>query len=221
MKTIARRLVRSSMRLGSRPAMNLAPQLLLALGAAMLAFEVSGGEPGPGALANVLAQIAALQQEARALSPAQKKIATPLQDALREFRGAAPRAYAPKLRSNQELLPGARVLVDIRGRVSDGLLAHLQGHGANIRNSHPQYESIRAEVPIAALEIIAAHADVNFIRPASIPTTNVGTATSEGFYAETVDLAQSHFGVTGAGVTVGVLSDSVRYLTKSLFRAGQ
>ena len=56
-------------------------------------------EPGPGALTNTLAQITALQAEARALSPTQKKIATPLLDALREFRGDAPRPYAPKIRS--------------------------------------------------------------------------------------------------------------------------
>ncbi|MDB6110937.1 MAG: hypothetical protein JWR69_2687 [Pedosphaera sp.] len=172
-------------------------------------------EPGPGALTNALAQIGALQDEARALSPTQKKIATPLLDALREFRGAAPRRYAPKVRSNHKLMSAGTILVDIRGQVSDSLLIRLKAQGANIHSSHLQYESIRAEIPIAALELIAADADVKFIRPADLPIKNAGTAVSEGFYAEEADVAQSAFGVTGAGVKVGVISDSVRYLANS------
>jgi hypothetical protein len=172
-------------------------------------------EPTPGALTNALAQIAALQAEARALSPAQKKIASPLLDAHREFLGAAPRPYAPRIKSNLKLRDGGKILVDIRARVSDALLRYLKSQGASIQNYFPQYESIRAEIPIAALETIAGHADVKFIRAAEIPITNIGTATSEGFYAEDVDTAQTNFGVTGAGVKVGVLSDSVRYLANS------
>src|ERR1035437_5916913 len=70
-------------------------------------------EPGPGALTNTLAQIAAIQAEARTLSPAQKKIATPLRDALRELRGDAPRPYAPRIRANLKLRSGGVILVDI------------------------------------------------------------------------------------------------------------
>src|ERR1035437_3411424 len=70
-------------------------------------------EPGPDALTNTLAQIAALKAEARALSPTQKKIATPLRDALREFRGDAPRPYAPRIRANLKLRSGGVILVDI------------------------------------------------------------------------------------------------------------
>jgi hypothetical protein len=172
-------------------------------------------DPGPEALTNTLAQIAALQAEARALSPTQKKIATSLRDALREFRGDAPRPYAPKVRSNHRLRPGGKILVDIRGNVSASLLASLRAQGATILNSFPQYESIRADIPIAIVETIAANADVKFIRPAAEAVVNVGTATSEGYYAETVDQAQTHFGVNGSGVNVGVLSSSSLYLNNS------
>ena len=172
-------------------------------------------DPGPDALTNTLAQIAALQAEARALSPTQQKIATPLLDAAREFRGDAPRSYAPKVRSNLELRPGGKILVDIRGTVSASLLAHLQAQGATVESQFEQYGSIRADIPIAAVEAIAAHAGVKFIRPAVKAIANAGTAMSEGYYAETVDQAQTHFGVNGSGVNVGVLSSSTLYLNNS------
>ena len=172
-------------------------------------------EPGPAALTNTLAQIAALQAEASALSPTQKKIATPLRDALREFRGAAPRAYAPRVHSNLKLRSGGMVLVDIRATVSTNVLAYLQAQGAKVVSSFPQYHTIRADIPIGAIESIAAHGDIKFVRPAEIPVANAGTATSEGYYAEAVDRAELNFNVNGSGVKVGVISSSVLYLTNS------
>ncbi len=172
-------------------------------------------EPGPAALTNTVAQIAALQAEARALSPAQEKISTPLRDALREFRGDAPRAYAPKVRSNLKLRAGGMILVDIRATVSTNVLAYLQAHGATVVNSFPRYHSIRADIPIGAIETIAAHGDIKAIRTAEIPMANAGTATSEGYYAETVDQAEQNFNVNGSGVKVGVISSSVLYMTNS------
>ncbi len=172
-------------------------------------------DPGPDAFTNTLAQIAALQAEARALSPAQKKIATPLRDALREFRGDAPRAYAPKVHSNLKFRSGGMILVDIRATVSTNVLAYLQANGATVVNSFPQYHSIRADIPIGAIEIIAAHSDIKSIRPAEIPMANAGTATSEGYYAEAVDQAELHFNVNGSGVKVGVISSSVAFLANS------
>src|ERR1039458_2135408 len=83
-------------------------------------------EPSPGALTNVMAQIAALKAEAGALSPAQKKIHRSLREASREHRGLAPRTYAPLLRSGLSPLPGGRLLVDITATVSDALLAAIR-----------------------------------------------------------------------------------------------
>jgi hypothetical protein len=66
---------------------------------------------------------------------------------------------------------------------------------------------VSGQVPIAAIEGMAALANLQFARPA-YATTNVGLVTSQGDQAMRSDAARAAFGVDGTGVTVGVLSDS-------------
>jgi hypothetical protein len=168
-------------------------------------------EPSPGALTNVLAEIAGLQAEAAARPPAQKKIDSSLLEAMREHRGTAPRTYAPRVRSGLRLLPGGRILVDINANVTDVVLTNLQQSGATIINSFPQYHSIRAEMSVESMEALAGLADIYTIKPAAVPLHNVGTATSEGDIGHQANVVRSTYGISGAGVKVGVLSDSDRY----------
>jgi hypothetical protein len=70
---------------------------------------------------------------------------------------------------------------------------------------------VSGQLPILALDALAALASLQFVRPA-YASTHVGLVTSQGDQAMRSDVACADFGVNGAGVTVGVLSDSFNCL---------
>jgi subtilisin family serine protease len=70
---------------------------------------------------------------------------------------------------------------------------------------------VSGQLPISAIEDMAALASLQFAR-AAYATTHVGLVTSQGDQAMRADVARATFGVDGAGVTVGVLSDSFNCL---------
>ena len=65
-----------------------------------------------------------------------------------------------------------RVLVDIKTDVTPEVLARIRALGGTVVNSAPRYRSIRAELPLAALELLAELDEVQAIRPADIPVTH-------------------------------------------------
>src|SRR5439155_21405850 len=71
----------------------------------------------------------------------------------------------------------------------------------------PQYDSIRALVPLPAIERIAGRADVRFISRAHEGRTNLSSADPEGDVCHEANLARATFGADGTGVKVGVLSN--------------
>jgi hypothetical protein len=62
-------------------------------------------------------------------------------------------------------------------------------------------------LPVSQLDAATARAEVHSIR-AAMSRTRTGAVTSQGDFAQHSDLARSQNSLTGAGVTVGVLSDS-------------
>src|SRR5206468_578867 len=149
--------------------------------------------------------------------------------------------------------PDGQTVVDVTARVSGPLLAAIQEAGATVLDARTRGNSIRARLPIAALEAIAGLPDVVFIQPAQLAFTVGGgkpsglalragfqtragrlraklgralgetdrplrgesaealdaLSVSEGDKTHRADLARSTFGVSGAGVKIGVLSDGV------------
>jgi subtilisin family serine protease len=67
---------------------------------------------------------------------------------------------------------------------------------------------ISGRVPISALATIGKHASVISVRPA-LSMNRAGLTTTQGDRAQRSKQARNQFDLTGAGVTVGVLSDSV------------
>src|SRR5262249_45447239 len=67
------------------------------------------------------------------------------------------------------------------------------------------------ELPLASIPALDAIAGLRFAR-AAYATRRVGLTTSQGDQAMRADVARSTFGVSGAGVKVGVLSDSFNCL---------
>ena len=216
----------------------------------------------------VLDQIRALQEEKAARTPTQRKISSHLLYALKMHRREPIARGVPTLRSDIVIAPDETVLMDITARVTDVVLRQIKALGGKVLSSFPQYQAIRARLPLTRVETLANLPEVKSIRPADEATTNklsppqptplpkdrgsflpgnmppsrvereatvrarlrealprfaqarAGSAvddgpmtnvvnTSQGDVAHRADLARSTFGVTGAGIRIGVLSDGV------------
>src|SRR5437879_65581 len=157
---------------------------------------------------NTRDQIQILQEEKLARTPIHKKLDSQLVYALRERRlGLAVRGSF-SLKPALTVEPDGRLLVDIRGRVSPGLLGLIKQNGGIVISSFDRYDAIRALVPLTAVETVAAQNEVRFVSPAAKATTNDGSS-PEGNIAHRASEARSVFHVDGTGIKVGVLSDSV------------
>jgi subtilisin-like proprotein convertase family protein len=105
-------------------------------------------------------EIAALQDIKKSLSPAEAKVDTQLVLQQRLTSNKRTRTAVPLLDNGIEKTASGKVLVDIRASVNDGLLADLAAKKAAVRSVSTRYGTVRAEVPLAAVNAIAARADV-------------------------------------------------------------
>ncbi|HEY2712077.1 MAG TPA: FG-GAP-like repeat-containing protein [Chthoniobacterales bacterium] len=153
-------------------------------------------------------QVAALMRDKEARTPAQNKISSHLLDAAKLRRDGFVNQAVPDLRNLVVVDPDGRVRVDITANVSAQLLREIRATGGTILGSYPRDHSIRAILPLEKLEDLSARVDVRFIRPEVGAMINTGSVDSEGDVAHQATVART-LGATGAGVTVGVLSDSI------------
>jgi Subtilase family/HYR domain len=202
-----------SMRARSKFRLSALVPILLAVLALCLPFRVLLAAEPLSKSASL--QIQAVEDEKARRTPAQNKMDSQFVYALKKKAvGVATRA-APQLQPNVEILADGRVLVDITATVSDELLAQIKKLGGEVISSFAQYNAIRALVPLTSLEHLAERRDVRFIERAAMGTTNTGSVDGEGDTTHRAIGARAVFGVTGAGVNVGVLSDSVDFLLAS------
>ncbi len=198
---------------GSSPAPGVATAAHLSPGTGKANVPSTGGDGhiSPGALK----QMAALEREKAGRTAVQQKIDSQLLYADLMRRGVPIADGVPTQRVDLDRDAQGRVLVDIRADVTDELLRQIQSLGGNVINSFPQYHALRAGIPLAGIEDLAARADVKFVEPAARAMTDVGSVTSQGDKTHAADVARTTFGVDGTGVKIGVLSDSVDHLTNS------
>ena len=163
--------------------------------------------------ASALKQIAALEKEKEGRTPTQQKIDTQLLYADKMRRGVPIADGVPVQRVDLDKDDQGRILVDIKADVTDSLLQYIKTLGGNVVNDFPQYQAIRAGIPLANIEQLAGRGEVKFVEPAVRAMNN--TVDSQGDYTHQANTARTTFGVNGTGVKVGVLSDSVDYLTSS------
>ncbi len=110
--------------------------------------------------------------------------------------------------SNDTLVvSGGDVLVDL---VASGAVAPLESAVAalgmtGIDAAGPLVEGM---IPISSLPQVAQLSSLGFGRPSYKPITDSGSVVDQGDAAMGSDLARSALGVSGAGQTVGILSDS-------------
>ena len=150
-----------------------------------------------------------LAQKARR-SPAQRKVSSQLLDMVESQPPQAAEGEVRR-RDSDKPEPVEPVLVDIRADVTKALLARIRVLGGTVINSVPKYRAIRAELPVVAIERLAALAAVQTIRPADEAVTRK-VNTTQGDAAHRANTARTTHGVTGTGIGIGVISDGVRTL---------
>ncbi len=112
-----------------------------------------------------------------------------------------------------------RVLVDIYADGKLGLYAlrdRVTRLDADVIEVYPGYRKgvISAYVPLARMAELARNIGVSNVALVPRPVTNVGATTSQGGTVMRSDLVNDA-GITGAGVTVGVMSDSYNTSSQS------
>lgn len=127
---------------------------------------VGGSEqsvPGAGS-SSATAKSPCLDKAARTV--AQRKISSQLLCVM--YPPEPPFRAKPRLRTDGE----GRVLVDIRGKVTDKLVACVGKLGGKVVSHSERYNSIQAYVPLGKLEKLAEFRQVKSIRPPSEAMTN-------------------------------------------------
>ena len=126
------------------------------LAVAGLCLCASAAQAGDELGAKAKEQIAALQDIKRSLSPAERKLDSRLVVALRERQRSAMTAAVPQLSTGVDVAKGGTTEVDVRATTLSGdLLDRLEAAGAEITYASKRLESVRARVPLAALERVA------------------------------------------------------------------
>jgi uncharacterized protein (TIGR03437 family) len=114
-------------------------------------------------------QIRALVEEKNSRSVVQQKIDSQLLYAMKMYRGEEIAPGINQITVNVETDSNGRTDVDITGNVRSNLTEELFALGAEIIATYPNYNSVRATVPLAELEAIAALPEVRFVQPKQEP----------------------------------------------------
>ena len=125
-----------------------------------------------------------------------------------------PPSAAPATASATTASPSNR-RIERKPRELVGLFRTIDELGGTVVSSVPQFQAVRALLPLSSLETLAASPDVAFVEPAAEAMTNTGSVNGEGDTTHRAGATRTVFGVTGAGVNVGVLSDSEDNLAAS------
>ena len=103
-----------------------------------------------------------------------------------------------------------RVVVDaVASADVNSLKADLESLGMQHAIAFGRFVS--GQLPLSSIPAAARLASLRFARPV-VAVTGAGTVTTQGDVAMRSNIARTNLGVTGAGVTVGVLSDSFNCL---------
>ena len=156
---------------------------------------------------SAIQQIAAIEEMKGTLTPAEQKLSTNLVIASRMARGVpVPRFVIPMLVGSLRDARG-RYHVDIEADGTDAIADEMTRGGGKVMTHLRDLRHLRGFLRSDQLLRIASDPNVSWIREADQATTNVGALTSQGYISHTANKAVA-LGVTGAGVRVGVLSDS-------------
>jgi subtilisin family serine protease len=152
-------------------------------------------------------QIADILAAKAAFSAAQKKVNANLLFQAKSARGdLAATSFASAIGAATSDAQG-RVEVDISGDANQ-IVSRVQALGGTVLSSFPRYNAVRASMPLQNVEALAGDASVRAVSPADQMQLSVGALTSQGYISHKAKEVVTNVGLTGAGVKVGVLSDS-------------
>jgi hypothetical protein len=92
---------------------------------------------------------------------------------------------------------------------SPTVLDTLRQHGVRVLRSHAQFAMVYAAVPLHALAAVAALPSVRSIGYPAYSVRRTGSVTSEGDAVMRANLVRAMLGITGKGVKVGIIADSL------------
>ena len=144
-------------------------------------------------------------------TPAQRKLNSQLQDALRAPLQKPTAAGTSRLQATDPDAKNERVMVDIRTDVTPTVLKRIRDLGGTVISSVPKYQAIRAQLPLRAVERLAALDAIRTIRPADEAVTRKDN-TSAGDVAHRANSARRTHSIDGTGIGIGVISNGVRSL---------
>jgi uncharacterized repeat protein (TIGR01451 family) len=168
-----------------------------------------------GISSNALAQISALNAEKYTRTATQLKMDSQLVYAIKQSGGQPVAQGVGMLALNLQTNADGRILVDINAQVSPELLTFISGVGGTVRSSVSNFNAVRALLPLNQIETVASRSDVKFVQSAVPSGTRTGSVDSEGDITHKAAIARATFGVNGAGVNVGVISDSDDFLAQA------
>ena len=125
-------------------------------------------------------------------------------------------AVAPKLNRLKRLLRATdgRVMIDIAVSAS-AAAARPALEAAGLTEVSVYQNRVSGRIRIDALQSIAKNADVLTVRPV-LASTRAGLTVTQGDRAQRTNVVRKNLGLTGAGVKIGVLSDSYNCLRTPL-----
>jgi hypothetical protein len=137
------------------------------------------------------------------------KAGTGLFKAFQEFQSHQRRSPGTPFRPGNPLLQLARgrILIDAIA-AGDALKLQEDLRGYGLRKTERFGPVVSGWLPLGLVKQALQLESVRFMSASLRPLTHTGAVTSQGDDAMRANLARTQFGVDGAGVTVGVLSDS-------------
>ncbi|WP_213804376.1 S8 family serine peptidase [Granulicella sp. dw_53] len=181
---------------------------------ALIAFAALVCTPSQGQISESASkQIAEVLAFKKTFSPAEQKMSSNLVLASRSARHIPLGNLARFLDTARLTDSAGRLQVEIHGNLSPALMSSavmtdvVRAGGGDVPQSAYAQRHLHAHVQASQLLELAANPDVMSIQEAAQARTNVGSVTSQGYVSHTANKAVA-LGYTGAGVTVGVLSDS-------------
>ncbi len=189
-----------------------------AIAAPQNAFAQGEKKITPALSDNLVQQLRTLGEEKRSRTAAQRKMGSQLVHAVKLRRGDPQLQGLKGFMTNVQVEADETTLVDIKAVVTPELLEKIAALGGTVVNSFAEYGAIRAHMPLDVIETFAEDAGVSSIRPA-VKAFLRKADTSEGDVAHNAQTARTRYSLTGKnirtgeGIKVGVLSDSVDYLS--------
>lgn len=170
---------------------------------------------------NTVKQLQAIEADKANRSPTQSKISSDLLGAIKAQRrepivGDAP-ALKPTAHTLQTLQDG-QISVDIKGNMTLALQSFIESQGGQVTVNLPQYQAITAKIPLDKVESLAERPEIKSIEvtPRALHNQNIPRLQDrEGEIAHDAATARTQFNVTGNGVKVCVISDSVDFLDQA------